>query len=164
MPTCKKSQVNHCRVSDQWWPTSSLNRKIAYLQHTYENLPEEAITSQRYVTPSVIPVKKFGEAQNQGRRRAFSKGSHRVRMCFFHNIIICYFVFYQDQIEKILLQLFMYPKIQNGFLYFLLSFLRSTALLMRNKYKLVTIFVFYKFALPSRFIDTLPLLSSNIND
>jgi len=85
-------------------------------------------------------------------------------MCFFHNIIICYLLFYQDQIETILLQLFTYPKIQNGFLYFLLSFLRSTLLLMRNKHNLVTIFVFYKFALPSRFIDNLPLLSSNIND
>jgi len=44
--------------------------------------------------------------------------------------------------------------IQNGFLHFLLLFLRSTLLLNRNRYIGEELFVFYKFAFPSPLLLT----------
>jgi len=67
----------------------------------------------------------------------------------FHHSITGNFMVNKVYLKQIYYSYSRTPNIQNGFLHFLLVFLRSTLLLNRNKHIGEKFFVFYKFAFPS---------------
>ena len=101
---------------------------------------------------------------SQGRRRAghclpcsFKREATGAEVTFFQNSIIGNFMVNKIYLIQIYCSHSRTHNNHNGFLNFLLLFLRSTLLLNKNKHIGEEFFVFYKFPFPSTFSLTLPL-------